>query len=269
MPARVMHLLDDLEARLAKARTQLAVLREDNRRLKRRLAELLAAERSAPIDSDALSATAFVSAATSLPAVTPLFSGDAKMPDHSSPAAPERETSVSAEQTSATAPETPPTPQALLKQWQTRYPRAFAGAEARPLKVGIHHDLAAREPWSTKLIRRALAGYVNRPRYVKALKEGATRIDLDGNPAGTVDATAAQTAQEKYRRKAASKARPEARKKKPADKPGRSPKTGAASGAGKKAATGAPADSEAAKRPAQQSMEDKLASLQRRFGGQE
>jgi ProP effector len=65
------------------------------------------------------------------------------------------------------------------------------------LKVGIHQDLAEREPWPSKLIRRALANYVNLPRYIKSMREGAERVDLDGQPAGKVDKEAAKHASER------------------------------------------------------------------------
>lgn len=93
-----------------------------------------------------------------------------------------------------------PSADALLKQWYQRYPHTFFKGHTRPLKVGIHHDLAAREPWPEKLVRRALAGYVNLPRYLKAVREGAERIDLDGAPAGDVDAQAAEHAKRKLER---------------------------------------------------------------------
>ncbi|MGR2739649.1 ProQ/FINO family protein [Billgrantia sp. Q4P2] len=93
-----------------------------------------------------------------------------------------------------------PSADALLKQWYQRYPNTFFKGHTRPLKVGIHHDLAAREPWPEKLVRRALAGYVNLPRYLKAVREGAERIDLDGAPAGNVDAQAAEYAKRKLER---------------------------------------------------------------------
>ncbi|RKR04195.1 ProP effector [Kushneria sinocarnis] len=80
----------------------------------------------------------------------------------------------------------PPSPQALLKQWYQRYPNAFFRGHTRPLKIGIHHDLAEREPWPEKLIRRALAGYVNLPRYLKSVRHGNVRVDLDGGEAGEV-----------------------------------------------------------------------------------
>lgn len=91
----------------------------------------------------------------------------------------------------------PPSPQALLGEWYTRYPNAFFKGHTRPLMVGIHELLASREPWPEKLVRRALACYVNLPRYLKAMREGAERIDLDGQPAGRVDAQAANYAHRK------------------------------------------------------------------------
>lgn len=253
MPERVTHLLDDLEARLGEARTELATLRDENRRLKSRLAQRPVDDTGEPSEAT----TPSTAAAEDTPAPEKATAPVAK-------AAPEK---------GAAAGETPPSPQALLKAWQSRYPEAFAAAEVRPLKVGIHHDLAAREPWSNKLIRRALAGYVNRPRYAKALKEGAPRIDLDGNPAGTVDATAARTAREKYRRQAERKNRP-AGAEAPGGKP-RRPRRDKAAGpkapAGKKQGGAAkPQHDEMSQRDAKApSLEDKLASLQRRFGGQD
>ncbi|MEC9482336.1 MAG: ProQ/FINO family protein [Halomonas sp.] len=81
-----------------------------------------------------------------------------------------------------------PSPQALLADWYRRYPQTFFKGHTQPLKVGIHEDLAAREPWAEKLVRRALACYVHLPRYLKAVREGAGRVDLDGRPAGVVNA---------------------------------------------------------------------------------
>ncbi|MFO8047208.1 MAG: ProQ/FINO family protein [Halomonas sp.] len=93
-----------------------------------------------------------------------------------------------------------PSPQALLGEWYRRYGAAFFKGHTRPLKVGIHEELAALEPWPEKLVRRALACYVNLPRYLKAVREGAERIDLDGKPAGAVDAKAAEHARKKLDR---------------------------------------------------------------------
>ncbi|WP_235447594.1 ProQ/FINO family protein, partial [Vibrio splendidus] len=93
-----------------------------------------------------------------------------------------------------------PSPQALLDEWYTRYPSAFFKGHTRPLMVGIHEVLASREPWPEKLVRRALACYVNLPRYLKAVREDAERIDLDGQPAGKVDAQSADHAHRKLDR---------------------------------------------------------------------
>ncbi|WP_416137652.1 ProQ/FINO family protein [Halomonas sp. HK25] len=93
-----------------------------------------------------------------------------------------------------------PSPQALLAEWYRRYPGAFFKGHTRPLKVGIHEELAEREPWPEKLVRRALACYVNLPRYLKAVREDAERIDLEGQPAGAVDAKAAEHARKKLDR---------------------------------------------------------------------
>src|SRR5690554_3078841 len=106
----------------------------------------------------------------------------------------------SAEATDAAATTDAPSPQALLAEWYQRYPGAFFKGHTRPLKVGIHEALAEQEPWPEKLVRRALAYYVNLPRYLKAVREGAERIGLDGKPAGQVDAKAAEHARKKLER---------------------------------------------------------------------
>jgi len=93
-----------------------------------------------------------------------------------------------------------PSPQALLTEWYERYASTFFKGHTRPLKVGIHEDLASREPWPEKLVRRALACYVNLPRYLKSVREGAERIDLGGQLDGVVDAQAADHAKRKLDR---------------------------------------------------------------------
>ncbi|MYL23761.1 ABC transporter substrate-binding protein [Halomonas alkaliantarctica] len=167
MAAQVMQLLDDLEARLEHAQHEINVLREENQRLRQKLGEQGGREEQSTREE----------------ALPPLQT----MPP---------EPDASSEPPAAEAPK-PPSPHALLNQWYERYPDAFFKGHTKPLKVGIHQDLAEREPWSNKLIRRALANYVNLPRYVKAMREGATRVDLAGNPSGVVDQQAAQFAAEK------------------------------------------------------------------------
>jgi|SRR5262245_37598511 len=70
-----------------------------------------------------------------------------------------------------------------------RFPRAFARFEQRrqPLKVGIHRDvLAAGLEVPEKDLKIALRIYVSNRVYRSRLRVGATRIDLNGNPAGVV-----------------------------------------------------------------------------------
>lgn len=66
------------------------------------------------------------------------------------------------------------------------FPNCFSvEGEARPLKIGIFQDLAARleedERVSKTLLRSTLRHYTNSWRYLYSIKEGAHRVDLDGN----------------------------------------------------------------------------------------
>ena len=76
----------------------------------------------------------------------------------------------------------------ILVEW---FPAAFVGlSEPRrpPLKIGIHLDLIERAPISVEEAREALRYYTNGFAYLRALVEGATRVDLAGEPAGAVTA---------------------------------------------------------------------------------
>ncbi|WP_445004073.1 ProQ/FINO family protein [Halomonas mongoliensis] len=190
----------------------------------------------------------------------------------------------SAEGTDAAATTDAPSPHALLAEWYQRYPGAFFKGHTRPLKVGIHEALAEQEPWPEKLVRRALACYVNLPRYLKAVREGAERIGLDGKPAGQVDTKAAEHARKKLERLQAEgrgkgrAASDQPRRANSKGKPGRGQASGrgaagkGASGkrtAGEGAAGQAPAAAQAAPgaesgqpaRTAPATMEEKLAAL--------
>ncbi|MGC3873207.1 ProQ/FINO family protein [Halomonas sp. GXIMD04776] len=113
-----------------------------------------------------------------------------------------------------------PSPQALLDEWYRRYTDTFFKGHTRPLKVGVHEDLMQREPWPDKLVRRALACYVHLPRYLKAVRIGAERVDLEGQPAGLVTEGEARHARKQLEslqaqqreRDAANKRNPETRK---------------------------------------------------------
>ena len=77
-----------------------------------------------------------------------------------------------------------------------RFPACFAvnPSYRRPLKIGIHHDIAAQlgDTISPRVISDALRIYTSSSRYLKALVAGAERIDLNGMSAGTVTAEHAQ-----------------------------------------------------------------------------
>lgn len=173
------------------------------------------------------------------------------------------------------APEaTAPSPQALLQEWYQRYPGAFFQGHTRPLMVGIHEVLAAREPWPEKLVRRALACYVNLPRYLKAMREDAERIDLDGQPAGKVDAQSADYAHRKLERLQGEKRAGQGRNNSGRNNPGRG-KPGKAGGQGKGKpkkgqgkgpSQGARQPALGRAEPAPATMEEKLAALMAKHG---
>lgn len=110
-----------------------------------------------------------------------------------------KDTMPSAPQTAPEQPIATPSPSELLAQWYERYPNTFFKAHTRPLQIGIHQALAEAEPWSGKLIRRALACYVNLPRYMKSMREGVERVDLSGSDAGQVTGEEVQHAREQLK----------------------------------------------------------------------
>ena len=82
----------------------------------------------------------------------------------------------------------------ILDQLCREFPAAFVHYQGRrrPLKVGIFHDILDRlgPAIDQKLLRRALGAYVRNFGfgYLRALQPGADRIDLAGEPCGTVTA---------------------------------------------------------------------------------
>lgn len=267
MAASVLHLIETLEAHLERTESELKALREENTWLKQQLAGQHQND-VAPVPETSSAVPDGVSQQNvNVEAAADVNEGK------------EREI---AKETEA------PSPQALLNQWYQRYPNAFFKGHTKPLKIGIHHDLAQREPWSGKLIRRALANYVNLPRYVKSMREGAERFDLDGNPAGKVDKEASLHASQRRKEQPSSDSSVAAKKSEP-------PQKGAANAANrgpahtppKKAGTSRRATQPAvkadykSKHPAQPetnrleksyqakplSLEEKLKGLQQKFEG--
>lgn len=195
MAASVQHLLESLEAHLERATSELKTLRQENAWLKQQLAAQSEPNDDMPVPE------ALLEVPESIPQKEKIE------PDAEARNALERteghEVIKEAVQEVAKGAEAP-SPQALLNQWYQRYPKAFFKGHTKPLKIGIHHDLAQREPWSGKLIRRALANYVNLPRYVKSMREGAERFDLDGNPVGKVDKEASLHASQRRKERPSS-----------------------------------------------------------------
>jgi ProP effector len=83
------------------------------------------------------------------------------------------------------------------------FPACFAGKgkPKPPLKKGIFRDIINRMPGGRGLkqwhLGRVLDDYTHGPTYLASLVEGATRVDLDGNPAGEVSASDAEHAAKK------------------------------------------------------------------------
>lgn len=91
----------------------------------------------------------------------------------------------------------------LLEHLIQTYPvafRPFGERELKPLKLGIHKDLAPIvKDWGydKAVLRRAMGLYTRQLCYQLALLKGEHRIDLEGKPAGEISDVHRQTAQEK------------------------------------------------------------------------
>lgn len=68
----------------------------------------------------------------------------------------------------------------ILEFWQNKYPNTFFKEEVKPLKIGIHLDLFEAGDFSVQMIKRTLAHYTKRPRYLRSMQEGAVRVDFNG-----------------------------------------------------------------------------------------
>jgi ProP effector len=68
------------------------------------------------------------------------------------------------------------------------WPKAFTnGPKPKPLKVGIHLDILSSGRFEAETVSKMLAAYTGRPAYLKALKLGADRVDLEGQLCGRVE----------------------------------------------------------------------------------
>lgn len=84
----------------------------------------------------------------------------------------------------------PVTPAQILDALREQFPLAFPTPPqaAQPLKCGIREDLLRTlgETFPRPALLKALSGYVNSPVYQAAVAHGGERVDIAGNPTGTV-----------------------------------------------------------------------------------
>lgn len=83
------------------------------------------------------------------------------------------------------------------------FPKAFIKeGDCKPLKIGILEDLKAKigeiEGLSISKVRAAVRVYTTRLRYFYAVREGAKRVDLDGNEVDTVTTEHAEYARNRF-----------------------------------------------------------------------
>jgi len=81
---------------------------------------------------------------------------------------------------------------AILAYLYETFPLCFiAEGETKPLKIGLFQDLAERLADDSKVsktqLRVALRRYTSSWRYLKGVKAGVKRIDLDGNECGELE----------------------------------------------------------------------------------
>ena len=83
--------------------------------------------------------------------------------------------------------------EAVLAILRQRHPKCFA-LQATPIKIGIHMDLVAEFAGSTEDLSLALRRYTGSEKYLKAMKKGTPRINLNGEVSGTVSKEEAEFA---------------------------------------------------------------------------
>lgn len=101
----------------------------------------------------------------------------------------------------------------IIGKLQRLYPKAFPKNPAPkvPLKIGILEDIQLRSDEigiSKEDLQLAIKTWCKSSRYWQACKEGAERLDLDGNAAGVVEATGAAHAKGMVRKQIKAKQTP-------------------------------------------------------------
>lgn len=90
-----------------------------------------------------------------------------------------------------------------LELLYVNFPQAFIKeGDCKPLKIGILEDLKTRiagiEGLSISKVRAAVRVYTTRLRYFYSVREGAKRVDLDGNEVDSVTAEHAEYARSRF-----------------------------------------------------------------------
>lgn len=78
----------------------------------------------------------------------------------------------------------------LIEMLRENHPASFTpkGMPKVPLKIGIYLDLISLYPEiSRSSFKRAMFIWTRKFSYLACRVEGATRVDLDGNPCGVVE----------------------------------------------------------------------------------
>jgi ProP effector len=124
-----------------------------------------------------------------------LFEDEARKITHQGDLLAQKPTSRNAREAAAAA--------ATIERLAATFPQCFAVYQLRrrPLKVGIHHDIIVRVMVDQRELHRALRLYVHNIGYLRSMRAGVPRIDLDGNPVGTVTAEQAKQAAEELARR--------------------------------------------------------------------
>lgn len=95
------------------------------------------------------------------------------------------------------------TPKQIMDYLFKKYPNCFiAEGEAKPLKVGIFQDLiqdVGNDHFSKTQLRQALRMYTSNLRYLYGCREGAERVDLEGNSVGTLEKEHVDHAQQRIK----------------------------------------------------------------------
>jgi ProP effector len=77
--------------------------------------------------------------------------------------------------------------QAAVAQLRESFPTVFTPTDCRPLKIGVHTDLLALG-FDREIAVIGLRSYCRSKAYLKAIRESAERIGLDGQRTGVVSA---------------------------------------------------------------------------------